>query len=243
VDTNRLTDGVSSVSPLTGTSPSFPLYNESIQSVDERKLHAQRTDENRKEQGVSRKGAGEHERVMARMELGNMTDVPAPNTTFHVHAAKRWNPSNFAIQIGEEYRVEVVGDQYWLDGSIRCQADGYSAFYDAFSRCYVAAGKCRSYLKQTLRHPTSLWMELVCAVGDFSWRLQEVEHGLDHFLPMHEAEVMATQFGVGLGHSFTASATGELMCFANDGEGLMYNNQGYLNVMVTRVSWPPSVHP
>lgn len=39
--------------------------------------------------------------------------------------------------------------------------------------------------------------------------------------------------------TFVAAATGELVCFANDAEGLYGNNRASLNVTVTRESWPP----
>ena len=47
-------------------------------------------------------------------------------------------------------------------------------------------------------------------------------------------------FDVGMGTDFRASTTGELICFANDGHTLYWNNKGEINVTVTRASWPPT---
>ncbi|CAN0322919.1 unnamed protein product, partial [Hapterophycus canaliculatus] len=44
---------------------------------------------------------------------------------------------------------------------------------------------------------------------------------------------------VGRNLTFVAAATGELVCFANDAEGLYGDNRASLNVTVTRDSWPP----
>jgi hypothetical protein len=44
---------------------------------------------------------------------------------------------------------------------------------------------------------------------------------------------------VGLNKTFTAQATGELVCFANDALGLYYNNEGVINATVTLLTWPP----
>jgi hypothetical protein len=44
---------------------------------------------------------------------------------------------------------------------------------------------------------------------------------------------------VGLNKTFTAQATGELVCFANDALGLYWNNEGMINATVTLLTWPP----
>lgn len=36
---------------------------------------------------------------------------PNPNTTFPVYADVHWNPSHFAVQKGQQYRIEVKGAQ------------------------------------------------------------------------------------------------------------------------------------
>ena len=44
-------------------------------------------------------------------------------------------------------------------------------------------------------------------------------------MPMNENEFLDTLFEVGINTTFTAGATGELVCFANDALGLYWNNQ------------------
>ncbi|CAN0015669.1 unnamed protein product, partial [Choristocarpus tenellus] len=56
---------------------------------------------------------------------------------------------------------------------------------------------------------------------------------------IREAELLPTLFPVGRNLTFEALHTGELICFANDAEGLYGNNRYTLNVTVTRTSWPP----
>ena len=39
----------------------------------------------------------------------------------------------------------------------------------------------------------------------------------------------------------TPNQSGELICFANDADGLYYDNSGSVTVTITRLSWPPTV--
>ena len=39
---------------------------------------------------------------------------------------------------GETYTVGVPGEQYWQDGRIRVDSDGYEAYYDAVDSCSVS---------------------------------------------------------------------------------------------------------
>mmetsp|Transcript_11849 Transcript_11849/g.15494 ORF Transcript_11849/g.15494 Transcript_11849/m.15494 type:complete len:276 (-) Transcript_11849:2-829(-) len=218
VDTNRYTDGVSSISVLGSTSPSFPYYNLSLETDDLpfRREAAYKVEASRAEQGVTYRGAGDFIREEAVEDLlvdkNNRTFsegfCPAPNTTFTVHANKMWNPSHFAIQDGETYLIEVVGEQYWLDDGIKVDADGYPSFYDAFSRCHVAAGKCRAYLKNARRLADANWMKLICSIGNYVTKLQEVTNELDHYMPLNEEDLIATFFEVGKQTEFTAHQTG-----------------------------------
>lgn len=48
---------------------------------------------------------------MATRFNGTSTKPPNPNTTFPVYADVHWNPSNFAVQKGQTYRIEVQGEQ------------------------------------------------------------------------------------------------------------------------------------
>ena len=124
VDTNRQSDGISTVSPLTMTSPSLPYYTESaffdefgVTSVEHRRTHFHRTRHSQEEQGIAERGAGEAAREDAaykRVKEGRLDYFP--NVTFGVHAGTRWNPSAFAVQADETYQVEVRGAQDWIDG-------------------------------------------------------------------------------------------------------------------------------
>lgn len=241
VDATRLSDGVSSVSPLTGTAPAFPIHRGDVSDApDGRAVLAAAKRQSEVDQGVAAVGDGAYvrEQRVDRLEEAGAWG-PAPTRQFVVNASLRWNPSSFAIQRGETYRVDVLGPQRWVDGFVKIDADGYPAHYDAISQCWVAAGRCRPYLGARKRLPDADWFALVCGVGDYVWKLQEDE--LDPtFLPLREAEVSATLFFVGHYLEFTAVDDGELICFANDADHLYWNNQGQLVVDVARTSWPPT---
>ena len=222
VSVNRENDGISSTSPLTATSPSFP---------SDRTIPSKRhwTDEKRLseiEQGVGGRWDGSF--------VAEERAVHAENTSaviFSVNATLRWNPSGFAIQRGETYLLQVA-KEYWVDGFLRVTADGYDSEYDAVSECYVAGGQCRSYLTLSRRHTSTRWFHLVCGIGEFQWPLLH-----DYFMPLREEELTETFFSVGSGpRTFLANYTGELLCFANDADSLYWNNRGAITVTVSRVS-------
>eukprot|EP00904_Undaria_pinnatifida_P008226 jgi/Undpi1/4533/HiC_scaffold_18.g07887.m1 len=198
----------------------------------------------RLEQGISPRGAGGFEKVVARYNLlrGNYS-ATKPTMTFSVNASMRWNPSAFAIQEGETYSVSVPGEQYWRDGHIQADAGGYSVHYDAVDGCWVAVGRCRASLlgaRPRLPPPLARWMQLVCGVGDFVTLMRSSVPRLERYLPVDEQALRASLLPVGLNLTFVAAASGELVCFANDAEGLYGNNQAAVSVTVTRESWPPN---
>jgi len=144
VDPNRVSDGVSSVSPLTSTAPSFPLYKgAAVHDPSGRKDAESATDLSRNSQGIAKKGAGEFEKDKARLArlveaAGGLAaiagDVPfnvtsgkwtgpvpdpsvLPSATFTVDSTVRWNPSAFAIQQGETYVVTVPAAAEWMDST------------------------------------------------------------------------------------------------------------------------------
>ena len=96
----------------------------------------------------------------------NYTQLPKPMKTFTVYSSIKWNPSDFAIQEGETYSVTVFGsqtgysNQFWYDGGIRVNSQGYSSHFDSISNCYVGMGRCRPHLKRKRRLATANWMSL-----------------------------------------------------------------------------------
>lgn len=250
-DTNRLADGVTSVSVVTSTAPSFPLYNGSLANITDRLYYHLKYIESAKEQGIAEYGEGDAVREDARVRILSIPgyqNLPAPSSVFRVHAAIKWNPSSFAIQDGEVYRIEVLGNntgfgsQFWLDGGLRVNAEGYDSFYDAISNCYVAMGRCRSHLKYRRRIPEANWMQLSCGIGQFVRPLYQLEPGKEYearYLPLDESTLQPTLFAVGHSLEFRAIHSGQLICFANDAQTQYWNNKGFLEVTVTRVSWPP----
>ena len=122
-------------------------------------------------------------------------------------------------------------------------ADGYTSYYDAISKCYVGFGRCRPHLKRKRRLQSANWMSLACAVGQFVRNVNAIQPGLEDitsWIPLDESALQGTIFNVGYGVVFRAEYSGQLICFANDAHSLYWNNQGQLEVTATRVTWPPS---
>lgn len=86
----------------------------------------------------------------------------------------------------------------WIDGSIETSADGYASRYDAVSKCFVAAGRCRPYLKSKLRLATSgaMWFQLLCGIGDYTTLLQSVGMNQNRMMPLQEDDFTDSLFQV-----------------------------------------------
>lgn len=188
--------------------------------------------ENAAEQGIAGYGAGDAAKEDARVKITSIPgyeNIPAPTKTFTVYAAIKWNPSGFAIQEGEYYNITVGGSQvgyssqFWYDGGIRVNAEGYSSYFDAVSNCFVGLGRCRSHLKKLRRLPSANWMALACAIGEFVRPLFDIEKGKEsqyRWMPLEESRLVETVFHVGRTVLFRAPYSGELICFANDAHTL-----------------------
>lgn len=253
-DTNRWSDGYTSTSGSGEISSShFQLYSGAIGNTSDRYLKFATYMADAAIQGLAGYGAGEAQQEDAKVvilnKLAEDPNLEAPKKTFTVYAAIKWNPSNFAIQEGEYYKIEVLGnastntEQFWYDGGIRVNADGYRSYYDAVSNCFISLGRCRSHLKKKRRLPQGNWMGLVCSIGEFVRPAEEIAPGdekVGKYLPLDEASLAETLFFIGLGTEFRAEYTGQLICFANDAHTLYWNNRGTIDVTATRLSWPPT---
>jgi len=255
VDTNRYSDGFTSSGSVEMTSTHFPEYDGALALTDTRVKEYLAYKESAIVQGVALAGEGDAKVEDARYALfqkygdEGVKNLPKPSISFLVYAAVKWNPSRFAIQEGETYSIEVRGsdtgfsNQFWNDGGIRINAEGYKSYFDAVSNCFIALGRCRPHLKKKRRLPLANWMTLACGIGEFVRPLSDVKEGSEtnmRFLPLSESVLQQTVFVVGRQLEFRAEHSGMLICFANDAQTLYWNNKGYLNVTVTRESWPPS---
>lgn len=251
--TNRYSNGITSMDAFSTTSPRFPSYEGANANYTDRYIYYTEYKKNAAEQGVAIYGNdGDEVKEAARLEIvskPNYQDLPRPNKTFTVYAAIKWNPTNFAIQEGETYNITVFGDQFgtssqfWSDGGLRVNAEGYSSYFDAISNCFVGMGQCRSHLKKRRRIPTANWLSLACAIGEYVRPLVQVQPGEEasaRWLPLDEAALEPTLFSVGKSLHFKAPFTGQLICFANDAQTLYWNNRGSIQVTIVRTSWPPN---
>ena len=85
-----------------------------------------------------------------------------------------------------------------MDGKLQVNAEGYTSYYDAQSKCYAAAGRCRPYLRMTKRVINANWMSLCCGIGNYVYKFQDVAFGLERYMPMDEAQFTDTLFEVSL---------------------------------------------
>jgi hypothetical protein len=142
------------------------------------------------------------------------TAVAAPlqvggRATFPVRAADLYNWSGVRLQRGASYRVEVVGDQRWIDGGVTADAEGWDSSVLPFFKETIV-----KRFEDNRRVPTANWFALIAAVDDEDTAL----------------------FKVGKRGEFTAPEDGDLYAFANDLKGKYGNNQGQITATVERLT-------
>jgi hypothetical protein len=128
--------------------------------------------------------------------------------TFPVRAADLYNWSGVRLEGGASYRVEVPGDQRWIDGGIDAGADGWATESLGWFKEAVV-----KHFEKDRRLPTANWFALVASVDD-------EERDLFH---------------VGKGAEFKAPRAGDLYAFANDLRSRYGNNRGQITATVERI--------
>jgi len=136
----------------------------------------------------------------------------AQSMTFTVNARERWNPTGLYCEAGASYRFTVAPGQKWLDGWIRCSADGYFGWPWQWPF---------ALLKRVRR---GSWFCLCGAVAE----------GTEP--SVHGDPPMVTEFTIGAGpYEFTSVVSGYLFCFANDAWWSYANNHGSIVVEVAKL--------
>jgi hypothetical protein len=243
-DTRRISDGISSWNPLSNTGPSFAEYHGSLRtSVNLGRDESQALENQRHIQGIARPGAGSFERELARYRVNEEGPGEAPSMTFAVNATHRTVASGFPIQAGELYKITANSNQTWIDAGVtHSSAQGYAVSYSPQDRCWLHDGLCQMHLNNAkARAPVANWMQLVCGVIERWQTLRPATNA--RYIALADGKLSESHFPVGLEVEFTARHTGELVCFANDAEGQYFDNEGAIDVTVTRLNWPPAGGP
>jgi len=128
-------------------------------------------------------------------------------TECQVYARTRYNHTGIQVEAGFAYRLAATGE--WRDAYIRSGPDGYGRDQVPvlFRPMFRMLERCRN-------HRTANWFELLGSVGKDG-----------------------SPFRIGSGcASWTAPASGELICFANDLDWMRWNNAGSVALTVARPS-------
>ena len=155
------------------------------------------------------------------------------SVVFQVDAKVRWNGSKLRVLEWGSYRFSAVGS--WFDWNAETSAVGYECTWDATYGCcsyeYPHGKEC---LLQVPRIATVPYMHLVCCVGDGTYNLLS-SATQERWIPFDEATMISTCFPVKNDITWKASLSGQLFCYANDSEGMYWNNHGTLTVTVQKV--------
>lgn len=167
---------------------------------------------------------------------------PGEHHSISIDSANRWNDTRIQLVKGAQYRFEARGT--WRDGkAISCgpggTADGKFQSREVVHVLMTGVGKLEGLLKRipgaggidlwlTRRYEQFPWYSLVGAVTDGS-------------LPQNDrSPVVRDVFLIGEGCPYprgeeVLQEDGRLFCFANDAWHAYWNNEGCIDLEVTRV--------
>ncbi|MDH3599877.1 MAG: DUF2235 domain-containing protein [Candidatus Tectomicrobia bacterium] len=138
--------------------------------------------------------------------------APGETATFPVRAANLFNWSGVRLQEGAAYRFDIGPTQRWQDGSINCGPDGWRTEDLPWHKEAIV-----SWFEDKRRVPEANWFALIGSLGD-------------------EGDGEA-YFHIGSGgpdRIYRASRDGDLYAFANDLTTRYDNNEGQIEVSITR---------
>lgn len=136
---------------------------------------------------------------------------PGESVVVPVYAHQFHNRTGLLLEKDQTYSFKVKPNQFWKDGSIPCNADGWKRNRPNINWIKeLAIGKMEPFR----RVPEADWFKLIGAVGD-----DDKEH-----------------FVIGTNRvKFTPSRSDEFCPFANDLKRMYSNNDGHVLVTVTRL--------
>lgn len=122
-------------------------------------------------------------------------------------AAERWFHTGFHLEKGARYRITVPPGQVWTDWFVKNGPEGSTTLLQRFFRHRLRFPPARD--------PRAESFTLIGAIGE------SLEHA----------------FVIGAGPcDFTAPASGELVCFANDLWSAYWNNKGSVRLNFVRTT-------
>ena len=145
-----------------------------------------------------------------------------------VFSQKWWNAAGIEVKAGERYQVKATGE--WLDASIKTDARGYASTF------------ALKFFEHSRRAGESPWFALIAAIHtDVALELKNSTDG--NFVI---GEIASVKTGVtnidtdsqlvatGLQSEIAVARDGFLYFFANDSAFAYSNNNGFLDVTITR---------
>lgn len=125
-----------------------------------------------------------------------------------IFSRKRWNLTGVEVSAGERYRFRAEGR--WTDFTIQASARGYSTGEaPTISRIFL------SIFEHARRLPSENWFALIGVIASDESTAFLIGEQLD---------------------DWTASRSGELMCYANDVPAACFNNRGSVILTITRIA-------
>ncbi|MEP5764362.1 MAG: DUF2235 domain-containing protein [Halieaceae bacterium] len=132
--------------------------------------------------------------------------------TVPVYAHQFYNRTGLLLEKGQKYRFKARANQQWKDGGIDCDASGWDRDHPEVG--WIKDIAVRS-MEPFRRLPDADWFSLIGAIGDSEQELFEIANSSTTFTPGHSDEFCP---------------------FANDLKRMYANNDGYIDVTVTRLA-------
>ena len=123
-----------------------------------------------------------------------------------IEACLPWNHTNITLEQGKRYRVKVPPGQQCRDASCKCGPDGYTSLLVAAFTPFLRVRRAHGRKAR--------FFTLIGTIGE------SIKHA----------------FIIGNGTDFTATANGELVCFANDVPWAYFNNRDSIKIMIEPIT-------
>lgn len=146
---------------------------------------------------------------------------------FCVCGSNDWSSSGYVVKEGESYTFEVEGDQTWTDYNHETTHLGYSNKWIKLMCCNDQWQDMSNYIGN-LRFPSHpYWASLICCLG----RIEDPTDTVSCFPILDSTSKVFSSIA---GTAEDASTTIE--CYANDIVDFYGDNEGAINVKITRDS-------
>ena len=152
--------------------------------------------------------------------------------TFCVCGSYEWSSSGYLIysNLNQSYSIFVLGNQYWEDYNHNTSYNGYTNKWIKLICCDNQYESMDKYMDIGLRYPLKKrWASLICCYG----KIQDLTDQIDYCFSIDNSSINQIRYITNLPQLISKTT---IECYANDILNMYGDNDGAINVTITRHS-------